>query len=154
MKVRPFSTTVITLLLTLLFNTSVNAASGDLKAEIITANKAFMATFQAGDATAMSNLYTEDGSLMPTNSDFLTGKKAIAAMWASVFKAGITQAKLETLEVEGLGGDTLYEVGKYTLFVKDGKEADSGKYIVIWKMKKGQWKMYRDIFNSSMPPAK
>ena len=30
---------------------------------------------------------------------------------------------------------------------------DSGKFIVIWKQEGGQWKLHRDIWNSSMPPA-
>jgi ketosteroid isomerase-like protein len=28
---------------------------------------------------------------------------------------------------------------------------DQGKYIVIWKQDGGQWKLHRDIFNSSLP---
>jgi hypothetical protein len=30
---------------------------------------------------------------------------------------------------------------------------DQGKYIVIWKREKGQWKLHRDIFNSSVPAS-
>jgi len=32
-----------------------------------------------------------------------------------------------------------------------GYVLDKGKYIVIWKQEEGQWKLHRDIFNSSMP---
>jgi hypothetical protein len=28
---------------------------------------------------------------------------------------------------------------------------DEGKYIVIWKQVEGQWKLHRDILNSSRP---
>ena len=31
---------------------------------------------------------------------------------------------------------------------KSGKEIDKGKYIVLWKMEDGKWKLHRDIFNS------
>ena len=156
MKMEQIKVPVVAMLLALLFSAcvSVSASNDNLKAEIVAANKSFMTNFERGDATAMANLYTEDGSLMPTNSDFVNGKEAISAVWQSVFDAGLKQATLETLEVEGLGGDTLYEVGKYTLFLENGKVADSGKYIVIWKMDNGQWKLYRDIFNTSMPPEK
>jgi ketosteroid isomerase-like protein len=34
----------------------------------------------------------------------------------------------------------------------DMRALDKGKYIVIWKQEDGQWKLHRDIFNSSMPP--
>ena len=36
----------------------------------------------------------------------------------------------------------------------DDKDGDGilGKFIVIWKEQGGQWKLHRDIFNSSIPP--
>ena len=63
---------------------------------------------------------------------------------------GIKSVKLEIVEVEG-HGDTAIEVGKYTLQGLGRKPLDTGKYIVIWKQVDGQWKLHRDIFNSSMP---
>ena len=154
MKTQQSTITTLALFLTLFIGVcaGVNAAPDKHRSEIITANEVFMTAFNSGDSSALAELYTADGSLMPTNSDFVNGKQAIAAVWQSVFDAGIKQVKLETLEVEGLGG-TLYEVGKYTLFVDGGAVADSGKYVVIWKMEGGQWKLHRDIFNTSMPPA-
>ncbi len=143
-------------LLTMLFSISTIVMAkggqhkGTTKVGIINANKAFMAAFSRGDAAAVADLYTKDASLMPTNSDFVNGKEAIAMVWQSVFNAGIKQAKLETLEVEGVG-NTLYEVGKYTLTVENGDIADSGKYLVIWKKEGDKWKLHRDIFNSSLP---
>ena len=155
MKMKQIKMPVVTMLLALLFSAcaSVNASPDMLKDEIVAANKAFMTIFERGDSISMANLYTDDGSLMPTNSDFVNGKEGIAAVWQSVFDAGLKQATLETLEVEGLG-NTAYEVGKYTLLLDGGKVADSGKYIVIWKKKDGQWKLYRDIFNTSVPLEK
>jgi len=48
-------------------------------------------------------------------------------------------------------GDTVFEVGKYTLFGEGDQVLDNGKYIVIWKKDGEQWKLHRDIFNSNMP---
>lgn len=143
------------LFLAVLFTACAGVQAGNNKqtANIVAANQAFMATFSRADAAGMAALYTKDGTLMPTHSDFVKGQESISAVWQSVFDAGIKEAKLETLEVDGVG-DSLYEVGKYTLFVEDGKVADSGKYIVIWKMVDGQWKMHHDIFNTSLPAAK
>ena len=45
------------------------------------------------------------------------------------------------------------EVGSYTMTDKAGKEIDKGKYIDLWKMEDGKWKLHRDIFNSDMPPC-
>jgi hypothetical protein len=35
----------------------------------------------------------------------------------------------------------------------DGKVLDKGKYIVIWKKEDGTWKLHRDIWTTSVPPA-
>jgi len=50
-------------------------------------------------------------------------------------------------------GKTAIEVSRYTLYAEGDVVADKGKYIVVWKKKKGAWKLHRDIFNSSMPQA-
>ena len=34
---------------------------------------------------------------------------------------------------------------------QDGKHLDHGKYLVFYKKEGGRWKIYRDIWNSSMP---
>lgn len=63
---------------------------------------------------------------------------------------GIKAIKLEAIEVEGYG-DTASEVGRYTLEGEGGQVLDKGKFIVIWKQEAGQWKLHRDIINTSMP---
>jgi ketosteroid isomerase-like protein len=34
-----------------------------------------------------------------------------------------------------------------------GNMLDSGKYIAIWRQEDGDWKIYSDIYNSSVPSA-
>jgi uncharacterized protein (TIGR02246 family) len=117
---------------------------------IATANEKFMATFKARDAAGMASLYTKDGQLMPPNSDFLTSHEAIQGFWQAVMDMGVEEAKMEIVEVEDLG-DRAIEVSTFALYGPGGQVLDEGKYIVIWKQEDGQWKMYRDIFNSSRP---
>ncbi len=114
------------------------------------ANEIFMRTFAKGDAAGMGALYTENGQLLPSNSDFITGRKAIQGFWKAVMDMGIKAAKLETIDLEE-HGNSAYEVGKYTLSGAGGQVMDQGKYIVIWKKEGGEWKLYRDIWNTSMP---
>ncbi len=45
------------------------------------------------------------------------------------------------------------EQGRYELADADGNVADHGKYIVIWKRDGDDWKLHRDIWNTSTPPA-
>jgi uncharacterized protein (TIGR02246 family) len=124
----------------------------DIRPRIESANREWMAAFKAGDAAALANLYTGQGQLLPANSDFVRGTEAIRAFWQGAFKMGLKDAALETLEVEA-SGDTAIEVGRYRLFVGGGTVADHGKYVVVWKHEGGRWKLHRDIWTTSQPPA-
>jgi len=109
-----------------------------------------METFRRGDAEGLAALYTTDGQAFPPNSEMASGAQAIQAVWQGAMDAGLKEARLEISEVEQ-HDDTAYEVGKYTLLGEGGQTADTGKYIVIWKQEGGQWKLHRDIWNSSRP---
>jgi uncharacterized protein (TIGR02246 family) len=109
-----------------------------------------MAAVKRGDAAGLAALYTENGQVLPPNSDFVTGQQAIEGFWQAVMAMGVKEANLEIVEVEG-HGDTAIEVSTFTLLGEGGQVLDKGKYIVIWKQEDGQWKLHRDIFNSSMP---
>ena len=119
---------------------------------IVAADERFMSTYSQGDAAGMAALYTEAGQLMPPNSDFVTGRPGVEAVFQSFMDMGIKAIKLETVEAEGFG-DTATEVGRYTLEDDEGAQIDQGKYIVIWKQEAGQWRLHRDIFNSSVAAA-
>ncbi len=124
--------------------------STKIREAIMEANTNFMAKFNEGDAAGIAALYTENGQLMPANSDIITGKEAIQAFWQGGMDMGIKSATLETVEVEGMG-TTACEVGKYTLYADGDQMIDMGKYVVIWKQVEGQWLLHRDIWNTSMP---
>jgi uncharacterized protein (TIGR02246 family) len=123
----------------------------DVREAIAAANQNFMRAFARGDAAGMAALYTADGQLLPTHSDVVSGPRAIQEFWQAVMGMGIKEATLETVELEA-HGDTAHEVGRYRLS-GDAGPLDHGKYIVIWKREGGQWKLRRDIWNSSVPQA-
>ena len=124
--------------------------STEVRDAIVAANEKFMAAFNGGDAAGLAALYTEKGQVLPPNGDFVTGQPAIQGFWQAVMDMGVKKAKLETVEAEG-HGDTATEVSKFTLYGEEGQVLDKGKYIIIWKRENGDWKLHRDIFNSSMP---
>jgi ketosteroid isomerase-like protein len=90
--------------------------------------------------------------VLPPNSDVITGRQAIQTFWQGAMHMGIAAAKLQTVEVEG-HGNTAHEVGQYTLQGAGGQVLDTGKYVVIWQQEAGQWKIHRDIWNSSRPAS-
>ena len=123
--------------------------SSEVQAAIAAVNENFMAAFKRGDAAGLANFYTENGQLLPTGSDFVTGRAAIQAFWQAAMDTGRKTVRLEIVEAEG-HGDTAIEIGKYTLSWEAGNVIDRGKYVVIWKQEGGQWKLHRDIWNSSL----
>jgi ketosteroid isomerase-like protein len=64
-------------------------------------------------------------------------------------------AALATSEVfHTAGAPTATEVGRYTLTLGDGQQADHGKYVVIWQQESdGRWALHRDIWTSSQLAA-
>jgi len=123
-------------------------ATANIKASIEAANKNWMTAFKNADATTMAGLYTAQGQLLPANSDVVQGTDAIRNFWQSVMDMGIKDAVLETIEVEDFGA-TAIEGGRYKLLVANDFVADAGKYIVIWKIDGGTWKLHRDIWTTS-----
>ena len=121
-----------------------------VRGAIVAANENFMAVFRSGDAAALAALYTEQGQVLPPNSDFIRGRQAVQGFWQAVMDMGIKEARLETGEVED-HGDTAIEASTFALLGEGGQVVDEGKYIVIWKQEDGGWKLHRDIFNSSLP---
>ncbi len=126
-----------------------SAATG-VRDAIAAANEEFMAAVKRGDAAGLAALYTENGQVMPPNSDFVTGQQSIQMFWQAVMEMGVKEAKLQILEVEG-HGDKAIELSTFTLQGEGGTVLDKGKYVVIWKQEDGHWKLHRDIFNSSLP---
>ena len=124
--------------------------STNIRESIAAADDVFMATFKQGDAAGLAALYANDGQVLPPNGDFVSGQQAIQRFWQAIFDMGIKEAQLEIVEVEKQG-DTAFEVSRFKLLGESGQVLDEGKYIVIWKRDQGQWKLHRDIFNSSLP---
>lgn len=133
---------------------TVQAVQGDgTRAGIEATNKQFSAAVAKGDAGAIADLYTMDAMVLAPNADIAKGREAIKAQFQGLIDAGIRSLTLTTIEVESLG-QTATEVALYELKAPDGTVIDKGKSVVIWKKVKGAWKLHRDIFNSSLPPAK
>jgi ketosteroid isomerase-like protein len=122
--------------------------AADIRQEIERADQAFCAAFNRGDAAGVASCYAEGGQLLPAHSEIVE-RPAIRTFWQGVMNLGIQSAELRAVEVEACG-DYAHEVGAYALRLADGTPADRGKYVVIWKREQGEWKLYRDIWTTSL----
>jgi len=123
------------------------------KKSIDEANAAFGDLVKKGDSTGIANLYASDAKLMGSNMPAASGKAAIQSAYNGMLGMGIGGATLTSTDVWGTES-LVSEEGTYSLSDKSGKEIDKGKYIVLWKMEDGKWKLFRDCFNSDLPCPK
>lgn len=128
----------------------------DVSKTIEKINMEFGEGFRKGDAAAVAALYSEDAVLLPPNREKVRGRQKIREFWNALMQMGVRDAVLTTEELS-LSGDTVQEIGNYTIKIQpEGQAAseDKGKYIVIWKRTADGWKMHWDIWNSNMPSQK
>ena len=128
-----------------------------VKAAIAVSNISFGGGFSNGDSTAFVSHYTSDACINASNMPKICGTEGISGYFNGGYKMGIRNIKITTNEVMG-GNDGVVETGTYEIFVDKGVSVDKGKFMVLWKMENGKWKMHRDIWNSDLPvpaaPAK
>ena len=135
--------------LTLVAPLPAAAQAGSVRAGIDKAVQAWQKAFNAGDIPAVAAFYTKDALLMPPGADAVTGPEGVQGAFAGIAKTR-EQMQLTTTDVTG-SGTTALETGKWVMTSQDGKHLDHGNYLVFYKKEGGRWKIYRDIWNSSMP---
>ena len=121
------------------------------RSTIEAANNNFQAAIQKGDSASLAASYTQDAWVLPPNSEPVKGND-IAPFWGSFIRSGVKDIKLMVDDLTG-NDELLAETGNYEIYAAENKLIDKGKYVVVWKSEGGKWKMYRDIFNTSMPAA-
>ncbi len=104
-----------------------------------------------GDSAALASHYAADAVVMPPNSEVVTGRN-IAGLWGGVLRMGVKEFKLTITNITG-GGDLYVETGNFEVFGAENKSLDKGKYVAVWKKENGNWKMFRDIWNSNLAAA-
>ncbi len=135
------------------------ASEGPSQAEVAAAVNslvdAYVSASNAGDATALTALFTDDVVLMPGNAPAANGKEAIQAFYQSRFDQFTLELAASQVEAEG-AGEWAFARGTYTIKLtpKAGGESIeySGKYMNISKrLAEGSWKIARHIWNSDKP---
>jgi uncharacterized protein (TIGR02246 family) len=135
----------------------VDLSSAD-EAAIRAVDSAWGRAASAGDADALTALYTSDATLLPPNEPPARGE-AVKKYNANLAKGFSGSVELTTEAVEGRG-DLAYSVGTYRATLTPRKAGakplptDDGKFLeVLKKQADGSWKIVYDIWSSNAPPA-
>lgn len=116
------------------------------KDAVTAVNKELMEAFHTKTASWLAKLYAPDALLMPPGVETVSGEENICNFWQGVIDMGICDVYLETLTLDE-AGSTLIEIGHYRLH-NETAMVDRGKYLVVWKQVEGEWRLFRDIWNS------
>lgn len=129
------------------------AHADSIRAAIEAQNAKFSTAASKADGAGFAMLYTADAQVLPAGRDAVKGTDELRAFWQGVLDSGVAAVSLKTLEVYAQGTHAT-EIGEYDLQDKVGKSLDHGKYVVVWKREGGDWRLFRDIFTSSVAPKK
>ena len=133
-----------------------NAAFDMQKAKsfIDSINLKFTEEFRRGDSVALAAHYSPDAELLFAHSEPIKGKDILSA-WGSMCRMGLKDFTFETTDLQA-DSQFLIETGTYLMTAQDNSVAERGKYVVVWRNENGEWKLYRDMGNTSMAetPAK
>jgi uncharacterized protein (TIGR02246 family) len=121
------------------------AMAQSLKASIDHANQNFVSAYAKGDAAGIAALYTEQATILPPGAPMMKGRKNIEAFWKQAM-TGLKNLKLQTVDVQSLGGGSAREIGTFT--AESGQQPVVGKYVVVWKKLGKSWRLDTDIWNT------
>jgi uncharacterized protein (TIGR02246 family) len=139
---------LLALALVLPFQAFAQAGAGDLDAQVAKVGQEWERAYNAGDAAAVTGLYMTDAILMVPGAEPGTGPKSVQPLIAADIALG---GKLASTTEDVVGfGDYALETGKWVATAPDGTHLDHGPYLTLYKKTDGGWKIYRDIWNSSM----
>lgn len=125
------------------------------RSDVEAGEQRWLECMNGGDAAGVAAVYTTDARLMAPNMDILSGRDAIEA-FCKEFTALDAKLSFDLLTVHELG-DVCVAVGTYDMQVRPpgmDPQKDRGKYIEVWRRDAdGQWRIFEDMFNSSLPAA-
>ena len=129
-------------------NNSSNLDTTGLRKIIDEKNNKFTQAHIDGDTAFLNNIFTQDGRVFAPNSEVVSGRSAIAAINLAYINFGIKEFREETTALYG-SGNYLINEGNY--FMSYSSTIEKGKFINIWKKVDDDWKLYANIWNSSLP---
>jgi uncharacterized protein (TIGR02246 family) len=120
--------------------------------EVQNAAAVLAAALARGDAAAAASLYADDGRLLTSAAELLSGRSEIEAYWQAGIAFGLSSLDLQMIELS-VGDRVAIEIGRYALAVDGGGGAapvsEHGKYVALHRRQAdGAWRRAVDVFNA------
>lgn len=125
------------------------------QARIRSADSAFMAAANAGDADGIAAVYADDAVLMAPNLPPQKGHEAIKSFWGGFLDAYSVRFEVASDTIEGRG-DLAYNQGHYRFTAVPKAKgvpgvADEGKFLeILRKQPDGSWRYIVDMYSSNL----
>lgn len=94
-----------------------------------------------GDSIALGNMYMENAEIIPST----IGRENITKVFGSFIRDSITGSSFKTTQIWG-NNQLLVEDGTGIWSHTNGKVVSRGRYLLVWKMDDGKWKILRDTW--------
>ncbi len=122
----------------------------DIQSIIQDSNTRWDAAFNAKQPAAVAALYAADASLLPAGAPQVTGTEAILAFWINTIGQGITDHKIDLIEV-GIEGNLAFQRGRWRAAVVNAegeRQTFSGNlHLLYQRQADGAWKALTHIWN-------
>jgi uncharacterized protein (TIGR02246 family) len=142
------------LFLTICTDLPVMAAHPDgTRTTIAAQSKALMDGMARADAGAVARVFTSDAKIIVSGVEgVIDGREAIQSFWQSALNGGVKELRLATVDLDG-EGSLRVETGTYQALGAGGSEMGRGRYLFVWKLEAGAWKIHRDIGIANPAPS-
>ena len=123
-----------------------------VKAHIVEMNKSYSKRFTTNDTAFYNERYCKDAEVYSPAMPAVKGRDSIRAFFYSGGNNNEAVIELPTGNIYG-NADLVVEDGTYNFPDGKGGSVDKGKFIALWKQEDGKWKLYREIWNTDLPPV-
>jgi ketosteroid isomerase-like protein len=132
---------------------STNFNLDSVKAHIAEMNKTYGKRFSTNDKTFYVERYCKDAAVYCPNVPPVVGIDSIIGFFYTGGSNNEVVIELPPNDIYG-NADLVVEDGTFNFPDGKGGSVDKGKFIALWKQEDGKWKLFREIWNTDLPPAK
>ncbi len=121
-----------------------------IKQIITNKTEAFTKAHITKDISFLNNCFAKDATIFAPNSLPVSGMEAISKINTDWVNYGIKTFTETSLKIYG-SENYIIDEGSYYLVYGSENTIDKGNYINIWKLEENEWKLFSNIWNSSLP---